>query len=181
MSSTRIPNMQICKVHLLWDDFYGGNVTFHVEHFRTSVAAQKVTTVDTDSTPVLIGVVVFPTSTLRRIISPASLVYASVGERASLTCGGRWGSGGYSVSGRGGCAVQAGTRRLRCWFCFDAFSNTPEGILAYGCNSEWAVLWTAHLKQRNNKQLFKKTTLFHFKQWIFRWTRTEKWITSKRM
>lgn len=38
-------------------------MAFHVEHFGAAVTAEQVTTVDTNSTPVFIRVVLFPTRT----------------------------------------------------------------------------------------------------------------------
>lgn len=73
---------------LLGKDFYGRYVAFHVEHFGTVVTAQQVTPVDTDSTPVLIGVVLFPPrvfSSSRRpiLVGHRHLVCASVRERSA--------------------------------------------------------------------------------------------------
>lgn len=58
--------------HLLWKDFYGRYMAFHVEHFGTVVTAQQVTPIDTHSTPVFIGVVLFPTRALISSQSPIS-------------------------------------------------------------------------------------------------------------
>lgn len=137
--------------HLLWEDFYSGNVAFHVEHFGTAVTAQQVPTVDTNSAPVFIRIVLFSPSCCF-----AAFVYISIGEqRVCITALlDQRGKGGGSVSGRGRGGgtgtVQSRTRCIGLGFCFDAVVKTFDGILACRYESKGAVLWTAHLERKTN-------------------------------
>lgn len=98
---------------LLWEDFDGGHVAFHVEDFGAAVAAEQVAAVVADGAPVLVGVVLAAALAVARPGRWLTRVTASVCER----------------SGARVAVVQFGAGRLGLWLRFNLLAQNLESIL----------------------------------------------------
>lgn len=94
--------------HLLWEDFDGGYVAFHVKHLWTVVAAQQITTVDTNGTPVFIRVIFLPAWIGCHPVPFSLCPFVQVTIRELRA---RGGGGAAVLRGRRGSGGQSGTRR----------------------------------------------------------------------
>lgn len=138
---------------LLGEDFDGGDVAFHVEHFGAVVTAEEVAPVDADCAPVFVGVVLSAPMVPLRCSAPAGLrllACVPVGEQklglaVAALRGGRRGCGGGGAD-----AVQLRTRCLRLWLGFDPLPESPGTVRARGCGPPRAALWTAHLQGQSD-------------------------------